>query len=388
MWWKFKLFFAILVLSEIVHLASSVNVVCYFSSWTTYRPGNGKYNAANLPADLCTHVLYAFVGIDYQGNLVILDDWEAEGLKELQHLQEKKNENPKLKVMVSMGGWNEGSEKYSHVVSNSSLRKNLIDSILVFLNKFKFDGFDLDWEYPNQRGGSPEDVENLTLLLKELKEAFKPKNYTLSIAASGGVESASVSYNISAVGKIVDFINVMTFDYHGNWDSYVGHSSPLYPSHLDTGSNRLLNVNSGIEYWIQQGAPLSKIYISLASYGRCFTLANANNSSLYAPTQGPCRPGPYTREAGTVGYNEICELYSDYKRIWDDEQKVPHKIKDNQWIGYDDIESIKLKTEYAKSLGLQGFMVWSLDTDDFLGICGSGKYPLINSAKTAWNDIL
>lgn len=53
----------------------------------------------------------------------------------------------------------------------------------------------------------------------------------------------------------------------------------------------------------------------------------------------------------------------------------------DQWVGYDDEKSLALKVEYAKGLDLGGIMVWSLDTDDFRGICGTKTYPLLRTIK-------
>lgn len=58
---------------------------------------------------------------------------------------------------------------------------------------------------------------------------------------------------------------------------------------------------------------------------------------------------------------------------------MPHKLDGNQWVGYEDAESLAIKVQFAKSKNLGGLMVWSLDTDDFNGICGGGKYPLLRA---------
>jgi chitinase len=77
---------------------------------------------------------------------------------------------------------------------------------------------------------------------------------------------------------------------------------------------------------------------------------------------------------------QVCELTSDWERKFDDQQKVPYKYKGDQWIGYDDDESVALKVQFAKDHNLAGVMVWTVDMDDFLGYCGT-KNQLLNAIK-------
>ena len=67
--------------------------------------------------------------------------------------------NPGLKVMIAIGGWNEGVKKYSDMVSDGSVRKKFVESAVDFVGKHDFDGLDLDWEYPgdSERGGKHSD---------------------------------------------------------------------------------------------------------------------------------------------------------------------------------------------------------------------------------------
>ena len=72
-----------------------------------------------------------------------------------------------------------------------------------------------------------------------------------------------------------------------------------------------------------------------------------------------------------------------WTRKWDDTQKVPYAFKGNQWVGYDDNQSVQIKLDYVKSNNLGGVMFWSIETDDFANLCGTGNYPLITLAKNA-----
>ncbi|XP_044757295.1 acidic mammalian chitinase-like [Coccinella septempunctata] len=358
--------------------AYSANVVCYFNSWTVYRPGNGKFVPQNIDPNLCSHILYAFVGLNSDGSVHILDSWEAIDLNGISDLINLKQQNKDLKILLSMGGWNEGSSIYSAVVGNPTLRANMVRNVVAFVRQYGFDGFDLSWEFPNARGGAQADVQNLPSLLVELKASLG--DLTLSVAGSGWLSQIDTSYDVPVVANTVDMINVMSYDFHGSYDGYVAHSSPLYQSSKDRSNG--LSVNATIHHWIARGAPASKLNMGIVTYGRGFTLTDPAQTDLHAHSNGPSAAGPYTQEAGMMGYNEICEFDSNWQRVFDEETRVPHIINGDQWIGVEDAESVGEKAQFAKELGLGGVAVYSYDTDDFNGICGGGKYPLINKIKS------
>ena len=73
--------------------------------------------------------------------------------------------DPELKVMIAVGGWNNGGGPFSQMASSAATRKTFIDSALELIDKYNFDGLDLDWEYPGLRGGNPTDKENFNRLI-------------------------------------------------------------------------------------------------------------------------------------------------------------------------------------------------------------------------------
>ncbi|XP_022920930.2 acidic mammalian chitinase-like [Onthophagus taurus] len=366
--------------------SNTYKVVCYHGNWAAYRSGDGKFSISNIDPYLCTHIVYAFVGLNSNFTINILDPWQGVDLAGFTNFNNLRTKNSKLKTLIAIGGWNEGSERYSAMVSSASNRKTFIQSAINFIQKYDFNGFDLDWEYPSQRGGGSADIANFVSLLREMRTEFNIYGYLLSAAVAAPASSVDTSYNVPALSTYLDFINVMTYDLHGPWDSVTGQNAPLYPASSDvTAFQKSLNVDACISGWIERGASPSKIVMGVATYGRSYTLQNSGNTNIGAPTTGGGAAGKYSGESGYLGYNEICEyVNAGWTVVWDDQQKVPYAYKGNQWIGYDNPKSIAIKVAYAKARGLGGVMVWSLETDDFNGKCGSVN-PILNQIKTSFN---
>lgn len=374
--------------------AEGKEVVCYYGSWSVYRPGQGKFEVEHIDPYICTHIIYGFVGLGFDGKLMVLDSYndleENWGKGAMKRFTNLKNLNPNLRASVAIGGWNEGSEKYSNMVASASSRKVFIDSVIPFLQSQNFDGLDLDWEYPAHRGGKPEDRENFDLLMAELRAEFDKHGFSLTAAVSAGEPTIRGAYNVPNLAKYLDAIHVMTYDLHGAWEGhpYTHHHTALYKHPLDDANNNtVLNVDHAIKVWHELGAPYNKLVLGMGTYGRGWTLNDASSHDLYAPATNPITAGEFTREAGIWGYNEICSKLSagNWQIVRDDNIKAPYAYNDRNWIGYDDIESITLKTSYAKDLGLLGGMIWSLETDDFQGGCHGEKFPIIKTIYRVLN---
>ncbi|XP_076680283.1 putative chitinase 2 [Andrena cerasifolii] len=369
-------------------------VACYVASWATYRPKNGKFDIANLQPDLCTHIIYAFAGLNHTswtiGSLDPYKDIEKGDFKKITQLS---REYPQLKVSIAIGGWNEGSKNYSELASSPERRSRFISSVIAFLRQYGFDGFDLDWEFPGSREGAPVDKQNFVSLVKELKEAFRESNYLLTAAISANTGIIEVGYDIPKISKYLDHIHVMAYDYHGMWDSKVLPNSPM------RGQDGL-SVEDTINYLLSQGAPPSKLVLGLPMYGRTFVLASKPSSPQESPMNQKSLPegfkGPYTGQNGFMGYNEICEEIvensSNWSTGWDADSSTPYAIKEDHVIVYDNPISIKTKIEFAMKLKLSGVMIWSIDTDDFRGKCAAlgdsldpteNTFPLMRSINMA-----
>lgn len=306
-----------------------------------------------------------------------------------------KNYNENLKTLLAVGGWNEGSSKFSAIAASPERRKEFIENTIMFLRKNDFDGLDLVWTYPAFReGGTPEDKKNYVQLVQELREGFDRESSSgderllLTMAVPTGLDFIDKGFDVSKLNKHLDWMNVLSYDYDFNYDAstHVNHHSPLYPlkklANNEYKSN--LNINATIKYYLNAGASPEKLVVGIPSYGRSYTLKDAAVHEINSPVSGVGEKAKTITDSGFLPYYEICDNIKNHGwKVEETETGIagPYAHKEKQWVGYDDEMSVKKKAEYVVKMGLGGIMFWTLDTDDFGGYCHGKTFPLIKAGK-------
>ncbi|XP_015439737.1 PREDICTED: chitinase-3-like protein 2 [Dufourea novaeangliae] len=346
-------------------------IVCYY---TISRDLNtlGELNPSHIDPNLCTHIIVGFASVvncslDLGKGSSIYKDVVA--LKKLQ---------PELRVMISIGGSNELHLGFSEMVKNHTNRKTFIKSVLNVTKSFGFDGLDLDWEFPAWLGADDREKIQFVQLLEELKIEFQRAKVTLilSVAVAAPQVIVDQSYYVSEMAKYVDFVNLMSYDYH----SYVwyypvtGLNAPLFPRSAESGYLSTLNVNFSAHYWLAKGMPKEKLIIGIPTYGHSYELDNSLNHGLLAPANGFGKLG----DMGFVSYYTVCQFFQNgANSVFENESKVPYAYKDKTWISYDDIRSIYYKAEWIRANNFGGAMILSLNTDDWNNTCKLNEtFPL------------
>eukprot|EP00106_Octopus_bimaculoides_P013196 XP_014780638.1 PREDICTED: chitinase-3-like protein 1 [Octopus bimaculoides] len=361
----------LLLLSTTVSIvAGELRRVCYYTNWSQYRKGAGKFLPSDIDPQLCTHICFAFAKVtNYKLQPAEWNDKSTPWSKGLyEQVNDLKTRNPQLKTLLS---YLRAGNAPCHTT------KRVKD----FLSD---EGVDLmDWP-PQSSNLNPIENECQQAFERESNRTGKPR-LLLTAAVPAGKIQIDAGYDIKSLHLYVDFFNVMTYDYHGAWENKTGHISPFRASSNDSSKSANFNVEWTMRYWREQGAPVSKLNLGLPFYGRSFTLADPNKNGTNAPVTGKGTAGEFTGEAGFLAYYEICQMIqrgATIKRLSD--EKVPYLVLGNQWVGYDDPESLYMKVEWAKQSNFSGIFVWAMDLDDFIGTCpGNESYILMKTVIRA-----
>ncbi len=403
-----------LILSTIAIFAQDFNknIVGYYTSWSVY---GRNFNVADIQADKINYINYAFANIEPSTGTIKLgdpyadidkwydgDSWDPGSLRGNFHrLQILKNQHPHIKTLISIGGWT-WSTYFSDIALTEESRSTFAASCVDFIQQYGFDGVDIDWEYPVEGGlptniHRPEDKQNFTLLLAELREQLDAAgDYLLTIAAPAS-PTKMANIEVDLIHPYLDWINLMTYDFHGPWgdpdaDPLTHFNAPLNVIENDGWGEPYhsnYNFSATIQNYLNAGVPPEKLNAGLAFYGRGYSNVPNQNNGLFQTYSGPANAG--TWENGVFDYWDLNQNYvgmNGYQYFWNEEAQVPWLYNPNTqiMISYDNPASIQAKCEFINSIGIGGAMFWEFSGDKYANLLGTAFQTLSDTTQVGGSN--
>ena len=369
--------------------------ILYYGDWSIYT-GQRNFYPSEIEAGLITHLIFAYLDLDSNGDLVLCDEYadfqittlpELEGIKldepyggVIGAISILKVKYPHLKIGISVGGIS-NYKNFSEVAGDKVKRQNFANNIAKFIDYIGYDFVDIDWRYPIKEEDS-DYSEKLILLLKEVRNELN------SFQKNGLIYELSITMPISPIMKgkiqfdkalqIANFTNMITYDLNGAWNSYTAHHTPLYTNEAynpDTMSEAELSIDSFIRYLEEEygnAIDMTKIVIGVAPYTRGWGGVkddglDKDNPGLYASANPNSVKSADGTNSGIYGFHEINTLKKQFGLLefFDNTAKAAYYYSPNYgyFFSCDNEESVAAKGKYVKEKKLGGLVSWMASFD-------------------------
>ncbi|KAL4904299.1 hypothetical protein BDW74DRAFT_185624 [Aspergillus multicolor] len=327
----------------------------------------------DVPVESLTHLYYSFEYIEPDTfKIVPMDDGfngDSDPLKEYTFaaVAGLKKRNPDLKVVIAFGGWTFNDNHtmwqpvFSDMVSSSLKRETFIGQLDLFKSRYGFDGVDFNWEHPGagDRGGHKDDGENFTKLLKRLARFYEGTGFEISFTAPTSYWYLR-HFDLKASSDAANYVNLMAYDLHDIWNS----NNPIGSQVL--AHTNLTEIDKALDLLWRNDVDPSKFNMGIGFYGRSYQLADPSCSQPGCLFKGGGSAGPCTGQSEILSYAEIMDIMheNNLDPVYDKLNAVKYiTFKQDQWVSFDDQETIQAKIEFANSKGLGGLLIWAVDLD-------------------------
>jgi chitinase len=416
----------------------------FFANWDRYARG---YFVRQIPADRQNVLDYAFAKPTADGTCALSDVWSdyqapndaatsVDGVADdsgdpdqhlfgnFNQLRKLKAQHPNLRLVMSIGGWTL-STYFSDVAATAASRRAFVASCVDLLLAGNlpaaawppqaggegaaaglFDGIDIDWEYPGQIGNgndySPADRHNATLLLQEFRRqldaygAAHGRHYLLTADLPAGNVNSSGSWELADVAQTVDWINLLTFDFHGSWDALTDFNAPFSldrkaPPVGGGAIQQTWNTEGTVDYYLANGVPADKLVVAVPFYGKRYVGVPSANDGLFQPhAAAPSNDSPTYHELVDTGLTDANltvigptavtrsdgigndgEGINGFTRHYDGAAKAPWlydpDLDGGTIISYVDPHAVADRVRLARQKHLRGVWAWEISNDDDAG---------------------
>ncbi|OAQ58066.1 chitinase 1 precursor [Purpureocillium lilacinum] len=267
-----------------------------------------------------------------------------------------KKQNRHMKVLLSIGGYT-WSTNFSSVARSTTARSTFAKSAVGLLKDWGFDGIDVDWEYPADAA----QAADMILLLQELRRELDTyaaahadgHHFLLTIAAPAGPENFN-KLRLAEIGSIVDYVNLMAYDYSGSWSRVSGHASNLFSS-SEHPAAAPFNTNDAIKAYTRS-IPPGKMVLGIPVYGRSFAKTAGIGQSFSGVGSGSWEPG-------ALDYKALPKLGATVQTDDTANASFSYDMATQELVSYDTPEIVRTKAAYVKRLALGGSMFWEASAD-------------------------
>ena len=325
-------------------------VLGYSAMWRDGASPPRDYDWAGL-----THIARAFLNPKPDGSIEVPDGYFNPSLETLAHQHD-------VKLLLSVGGGSGDAGRWVSLASDPQSRKKFVDGIGRLMKEHQYDGIDIDWEPPPS---TPAEGVAYTSLLKALRAQFPQAVLTTALTTD---EYSVKFFSWPDVIASVDYVNVMTYDYAGPWGGLAGHATNLHPAG-DYQAIAEHSVEEGMLNLIQNHhVPPTKLLLGMNFWADRFRADHLGDHFL--------KNGDNASD--NLSYQQVLDLAGtgNYQAKLDAKAAAPYLVRKEggSVIVYDDPQSVRLKCEYAKTLGCAGVMIWNIGADE----CGT-KMPLMDA---------
>ncbi|CAD6188302.1 unnamed protein product [Caenorhabditis auriculariae] len=343
-------------------------LLVFFSMFATSSSSLSIFYIAKVPTDICTHI--ALIGSTFvgsSGQFVPPPSFVSTSFLSL------KRRNSALKLLLCLTGPN---PNFSLLVSSEETIERFVTDSHDFLTENELDGMDIDWEFPTwSADAQPTDKQRFSTLLRQLRSRYG-KKLLLTVAVSGPPTITKLAYDVEALERYADLVNVMNYDFHifSPKLPFVGFNAPLRHFRAEMSVLGLMNSEASMATYAKLGLSANKTLFGVPTYARGYRL-------LTRFLHRPFSPAVATDDRFT-NYAAVCQLEKNrnYQKRWNSRAASPYLYgKDKLWLSYETMRSLSQKVRFARSLGVAGIMVYDIGSDDVGGECGLGPFPLLNS---------
>ena len=234
------------------------------------------------------------------------------------------------------GGKANGKELAKIMLATEESREGFIDGVEANLEKFDYDGINIDIEsiYVSDR-------DRFSALMKELYERLSPKGYSVTVCVPAKTSDNrsntwSGPFDYKEIAKYSDRVVIMTYDEHG----YSSGPGPVASYNW---------VEKVMKYAAGQ-IPPGKILMGIPGYGFDWTSGK--------------------KGAGYISYSQAVNLSASrgVQIQWDETARVPYfKYRENgrsHQVWFESKYSLEHKLDIAKECNIGGIALWRVGLED------------------------